>query len=130
MNTKKKILSVVAIAFVGAVLFLSGQWRGETIQLDELKAMGLQSENYNLDIYKIGEGEILNNKDEPAEGTEKTREYKSGEDVFLVAYPVEGHYFYSWAGCDGFYAVNNVCWVSMNKSKSVTAVFEREEKAE
>ena len=121
-NRLVRIMLIVAIIFIS---FFAGQYYGVPSQPLET---GQQSENSALRIYKVGEGYILSDKEGINNETEGIRVYKNGEDVFLTSSPSDGYYFYSWTGCDGVYTFNNMCWVAMNESKTVTAVFEQAEK--
>ena len=122
---KNKIILIGAIGAMVFIVFFVGRYYGVSSQTLENEQ---QSENSALNVYKVGEGDVLSDKEGIDGESEEFQVYKNGEDVFLTPYPTEGFYFYSWVGCNGVYAFNNICWVSMNESKTVTAVFEQSDK--
>jgi uncharacterized delta-60 repeat protein len=52
-----------------------------------------------------------------------TRKYLPGTTVTLMATPVTGASFINWIGCTAVPGTPNVCTVTMDQSRSVTAVF-------
>lgn len=118
-----KIMWPVLMIIVAIGAFLGWQYYGGGYtSVDEKIDI---SENYALKVEIAGQGNVLRDK----EGNDYMGEaqiYENGTDVFLTPFPKEGYYFESWSGCDGVYVANNMCWVSMDSSKSVAAIFKHQ----
>ncbi|PJE73502.1 MAG: hypothetical protein COV02_02175 [Candidatus Terrybacteria bacterium CG10_big_fil_rev_8_21_14_0_10_41_10] len=124
---KNKIIWPVLIVVAAIGAFLGGQYYGEnSVGTFEFEDVTEESDNYALRLDIIGEGDVLRNNEGNNYGGED-QIYDNGDNVFLTPLSKEGYYFESWTGCKAVFAASNTCWVSMDSSKSVLAVFNQEQ---
>jgi uncharacterized repeat protein (TIGR03803 family) len=76
---------------------------------------------YPLTVAKVGNGTVTSGDGHIHCGSTCSYSYRLYTDVTLIATPDSGWVFTSWSGCDK--VNNNVCTVTMNSPRKVTATF-------
>jgi hypothetical protein len=74
-----------------------------------------------LSVSKAGSGTVTSSDGNISCGSTCSHNYNSGTQVTLTATASQGYTFGNWAGCDSVHS--NVCTVTMNNARSVTATF-------